>query len=116
MAWVPCDRCKKRYTGKASYTYGAVVEQGERVQIKERLCPDCFASWERQLEHFADVIDGTAESPEWSDRPTCGMCGQELQRRLAFFATSFGQGGERTDWFATVCAQCASLLSLSPNW
>jgi len=109
MGMRPCMRCRRRFVGKASHIYPAIMTQPEPWRQKAALCPTCFyeiIEWAKC--HLANVnYDAEPENADVEDE-FCPVCGSGQQKMTAIFITAYPAGGERLDFFGECCDDHAS--------
>lgn len=104
MGMYPCDLGGHRYVGPQQTIYPAIVGGGFATRRKLRLCAPHFESLLDSLETRA--CDASLDAPELQVA-RCINCGQDADSEaLQFFATVYGRGAERRDFWAPLHGSC----------
>jgi hypothetical protein len=92
MAMFPCDVCGRRYQGKQSSAYSAIVNGAEASRGKRRLCPDCA----EDLDEW--ITDRLVPAEETAQVMLCCACAG-ADPTLALFVTIYHPNSDRQDFF-----------------
>ena len=105
MGLFPCDQGGHRYYGPQQTIYPAFIDGNNVYRRKLRLCAEHFQGMLDLLEHRTnEQQDGQLGVVT----PICVLCGADAaDSHLAFFATVYGKGNERRDFWASCHERCA---------
>lgn len=106
MAMRPCDVCRRRFPGPSNSAYVAILDGGQRWELKLRLCS---VHWLKLEQLFTDV-DGfiNYEADTHAESQPCLVCHGDVNgaHPQSAFMTAYPARAERADYFAPVCAGC----------
>lgn len=113
MAMFPCSADGARYRGPQSTMYPAIVQGGQSIRERLRLCVPHFEQLLKYIgENLQEVVYDVAPSNEPSPS-TCSFCGGDLDERKMVFVTAYPQGQAEVQFYGSVCTRCVPVVSRS---